>query len=99
MFGRHGMGHHPGVDEIAMMSSPPPKGFPLLLANEGARVCILALHGGKGLASRLTELGLNIGAEIEIVQRQGGGLLVARGGSRIALGAGMAAKIQVTPLT
>jgi ferrous iron transport protein A len=41
---------------------------------------------------------LNIGTELRVVQRQGGGLLVARGESRIALGAGMAAKIQVTPL-
>jgi ferrous iron transport protein A len=32
------------------------------------------------------------------VQRQGGGLLIARGEARIALGGGMAAKIQVVAL-
>jgi ferrous iron transport protein A len=75
-----------------------PKGFPLMMADEGAPMRILALRGGKTLSLRLTELGLNVGAEIQVVQRQGGGLLVARGESRIALGGGMAAKILVAPL-
>lgn len=78
---------------------PPAHGFPLAMADEGAALRILALRGGKGLAMRLTELGLNVGTEIRVVQRQGGGLLVARGESRIALGGGMAAKILVAPVT
>lgn len=65
------------------------------MADEGALVRIVALNGGRGLALRLTELGLNVGTEIRVVQRQGGGLLVARGESRIALGGGMAAKVLV----
>jgi len=75
-----------------------PKGFPLMMADEGVAVRILALRGGKGLSLRLTELGLNVGAEIQVLQRQGGGLLVARGEARIALGGGMAAKIVVAPV-
>ncbi len=71
------------------MTSAPSKGFPLILADEGVRVRIL----------RLTELGLNVGSEIQVMQRQGGGLLIARGETRIALGAGMASKILVTPLS
>jgi ferrous iron transport protein A len=82
----------------AMTSPPPDKAFPLIMAAEGERLRVVALHGGKGLIARLTELGLNVGSEISIVQRQGGGLLIARGASRIALGAGMATKIQVVPL-
>lgn len=76
----------------------PAKGFPLTMADEGAPLRILALLGGKGLAMRLTELGLNVGTEIRVVQRQGGGLLVARGESRIALGGGMATKVLVAPV-
>jgi ferrous iron transport protein A len=97
MIGRRGQQKRWGSESI-VPTNPPVKGFPLMMANEGARVCILALQGGKGLTTRLTELGLNIGTELHVVQRQGGGLLVARGESRIALGAGMAAKIQVAPL-
>ena len=73
------------------------KPFPLIMADEGARVRIQAVRAGRGLAQRLTDLGLNVGAEIRIVQRQGAGLLVARGEGRIAVGAGMAAKILVVP--
>jgi ferrous iron transport protein A len=81
-----------------MTSDSTAKSFPLTMAGEDARLSVVALRGGKGLMLRLTELGLNVGAEIRVVQRQGGGLLVARGEARIAIGAGMAAKILVTPL-
>jgi len=47
---------------------------------------------------RLTELGLNVGTEVRIVQRQGAGLLVARGEVRIAVGGGIATKILVVPV-
>jgi ferrous iron transport protein A len=97
MFGQQGPSNH-GGHEPPTMSSPPQKGFPLMMADEGAHLRIVALHGGKGLTTRLTELGLNVGSEVRVLQRQGGGLLVARGESRIALGGGMAAKIQVVPL-
>lgn len=73
--------------------------YPLTMADEGARVRIHALNAGRGLAVRLTELGLNVGSEIRVVQRQGGGLLVARGEGRIAIGAGMATKILVVTAT
>ena len=68
------------------------------MVGEGARVRIHALRAGRTLALRLTELGLNVGCEIRVVQRQGGGLLVARGEGRIAVGGGMAAKILVVPV-
>ena len=73
------------------------KPFPLSMANEGACVRIHAVRAGRALAQRLTDLGLNIGGEVRVVQRQGAGLLIARGEGRIAVGAGMAAKILVIP--
>lgn len=71
--------------------------FPLSMADEGAKVRIQALRAGRGLDRRLTELGLNTGCELRVIQRQGGGLLIARGEARIAIGGGMAAKILVVP--
>ena len=81
-----------------MITSPPHEvhAFPLAMASEGSRVRVRLLQGGKSLVMRLTELGLNQGTELIVVQRQGGGLVVARGETRIALGGGMAAKILVT---
>ena len=73
------------------------KPFPLTMADEGAKVRIHALRAGRSLDLRLTELGLNVGSEIRVVQRQGERLLVSRGEGRIAVGGGMAAKILVVP--
>jgi ferrous iron transport protein A len=74
------------------------KPFPLAMADEGALVRIHTVRAGRGLVRRLTDLGLNTGGEIRIVQRQGAGLLIARGEGRVAVGAGMAAKILVIPV-
>ena len=70
--------------------------FPLSMADEGARVRVVALRGGDNLSKRMTELGLNVGSELVVRQRQGGGgLVVSRGETRFALGGGMAHKVMV----
>lgn len=74
-----------------------PSAYPLMMADEGARVRVVGLMGGHGLARRMTEMGLNVGAELVVRQRQGGGLVVMRGETRFALGGGMAHKIMVAP--
>ena len=72
--------------------------FPLMMVDEGMRVRVVALRGGAGLDKRMTEMGLNIGAELVVVLRQGGGLVVMRGETRFALGGGMAHRIMVAPI-
>lgn len=74
-----------------------PTAYPLMMADEGARVRVVGLMGGHGLERRMTEMGLNFGAELVVRQRQGGGLVVMRGETRFALGGGMAHKIMVAP--
>jgi ferrous iron transport protein A len=73
------------------------KAFPLAMAREGVKVRIHTLQGGKGLEMRLTSLGLNVGSELVVSQHQGGKMVVRRGETRLALGAGMAHKIMVIP--
>ncbi|MCP5277757.1 MAG: ferrous iron transport protein A [Thiobacillus sp.] len=72
-----------------------PSHFPLSMADEGDRVRVVALRGGAGLDMRMTEMGLNVGSELTVRQRQGGGVVVSRGETRFALGGGMAHKIMV----
>jgi len=72
--------------------------FPLAMAQEGERVRISLLRGGKGLEMRLTSLGLNVGSDLLVSQRRGNNLVVIRGETRFALGAGMAQKIMVVRL-
>lgn len=73
------------------------KPFPLAMAAEDQHVRVVALRAGRNLDRRLTDLGLNIGSELRVVQRQGSGLVVTRGEMRIAIGGGMAARIMVLP--
>ncbi|MCW8835945.1 MAG: ferrous iron transport protein A [Rhodospirillales bacterium] len=71
--------------------------FPLALATPGERLRIAAIRAGKGLGRRLYDIGLPIGAEVEVLQREGHGrLIVARDQARVALGAGASQKIMVT---
>ena len=71
--------------------------MPLVMASPSERVCIVGFRGGKGMERRLTSMGLNQGAEVEVIKSSGpGALIVASGETRIALGFGMAKKILVT---
>jgi len=70
--------------------------FPLALAGEGEQVKIVWIRGGRILQERLLSMGIHIGDELVVMQRQpGGALLIERSGSRYALGGGMAHKINV----
>ena len=64
----------------------------------GQRLRLVRVLGGNRLKRRLLALGLNVGGELEIVQRRGGGVVLARGGNRVALGAGIAQKLYVEPI-
>lgn len=72
--------------------------FPLALAGEGEKVRIVFFREDGGtMRERLLGMGVCMDDEIVIVAKhEGGAVLIARGGSRIALGGGMAHKINVT---
>ena len=70
--------------------------FPMRMAGEGENVRIMSLRGGRSFHDRLSGMGLNVGAEVEIVKNQDNGpVLVAYKGTRLFLGGGMAEKIHV----
>ena len=72
--------------------------YPLSMAAEGETVCVVAILGGTRMALRVAEMGLNVGCELVVRQRQGAGIVVGRGETRFALGGGMAHKILVARL-
>lgn len=80
------------------LTEPTQKPIALAMADEGRLVRVVGLSAGRTLDRRLTDLGLNVGSELMVLQRQGGGLLIRRGETRIALGGGMATKIMVLPV-
>lgn len=71
--------------------------LPLSMIAPGQRVKLVGITAGRRLRHRLTELGLTPGVELQVMQAQGGPLLVSVYNSRLALGRGMAHAILVEP--
>ncbi|MBK1694180.1 iron transporter FeoA [Chromatium weissei] len=63
----------------------------------GTSAQLTDIRGGHQLTRRLLALGLRQGSVLQIVQRRGQGLVLATGAARIAVGAGIADKLWVTP--
>ncbi|MBN1286763.1 MAG: ferrous iron transport protein A [Anaerolineae bacterium] len=63
----------------------------------GQTVNLVHIHGGHRLRKRLADLGLNVGMPVRVIQNPGFGpmILGVKCDSRLALGRGMAEKIQV----
>ncbi|HEY79616.1 MAG TPA: ferrous iron transport protein A [Anaerolineae bacterium] len=71
---------------------------PLSAAQRGDQVRLVRIDAGYRLARRLAELGLTPGVVLQIVHKNGGPMLIAVRGARLALGRGVTDKIQVTPV-
>ena len=72
------------------------QGRPLTAIASGGKAKVVALLGGRGFQNRMVSMGLKVGCEIEVLHRGSRGpVLVAAGGTRLALGHGMAERILV----
>ncbi|MEA1927333.1 MAG: FeoA family protein [Candidatus Auribacterota bacterium] len=75
-----------------------PPSIPLTLIEPNREVTLVAVHGGRGLRRRLTDMGLNEGMSLRVVQAHSAGpCVIAVGGTRLMLGHRMAQKILVQP--
>jgi Fe2+ transport system protein FeoA len=70
----------------------------LTIAPSGQNLRLINVHGGKRMMRRLAELGLTPGVEMMIIQDSGGPILVSVRNSRIALGRGIAHKLDVATI-
>ena len=69
----------------------------LLNIDDNIQVEIISCKGGRGISSKLRQLGLMPGDRITVIQRApfNGPLLVEANGRTVALGRGVAGKIEV----
>lgn len=65
----------------------------------GQKVRLISIQGGRKLVRRLLALGITQGNEFEVLHRRGGGVVVGKDGSRVALGAGVADKLKIEVVT
>ena len=70
---------------------------PLATVSSGNKVRIVSIVGGRGVREHLLDMGLDVGAEIEVF-KQGtlGPFLIAIKETRLAIGQGVAKKIMVS---
>ena len=83
--------------EVAKLP-PPPEAMPLIQLAVGEHARIAEIRGGRQLTRRLLSLGLRVGMELDVLHRRGRGVVVGSSGTRVALGAGVAEKLYVTPV-
>jgi len=61
----------------------------------GEAVRLEVIDGDHQLIRKLLGLGIRVGARLTVTQRRGAGVVVANQGSRVALGPGLADRLQV----
>ena len=85
---------------IALMPKTVPQGpaMPLSMVNRGEAVVVQQVNGCRTVRQRLIDLGLNPGAQIQVLKNETSGPLIiaVKGDGRLALGRGMTHHILVT---
>ncbi|HHB91001.1 MAG TPA: ferrous iron transport protein A [Anaerolineae bacterium] len=71
---------------------------PLSAVPRGESVRLVRIDAGRRLTRRLAELGLTPGVVMQVVHKNGGPMLIAVRGARLALGRGVTDKILVEEL-
>ena len=71
--------------------------MPLAMVSPGETVAVDAIVGGRGLARKLTDMGLTPGVEIRVItNHMPGPVMIELRGSKVALGHGVSLKIMVS---
>ncbi|MEX2144305.1 MAG: FeoA family protein [Anaerolineales bacterium] len=74
---------------------PNPASMPLTMATPGRPMRLQQVLGGERCRRRLAELGLTPGVTLSVLQGDGGALVLCVRDTRIAVGRGLAHKLQV----
>lgn len=70
--------------------------LPLSLLAEGETGTVVKLNGGRIFQEKMLAMGINLGSRVEVLSGNAGqALLVLIGDTRLALGFGLAQKIQI----
>ena len=70
--------------------------MPLAMVRPGETVSVVGIVGGRGLARRLTDMGLTPGVKVKVVNNHmPGPVMIELRGSKVALGHGVSQKIMV----
>lgn len=65
----------------------------------GFRGLVARIDGDQALKRKLMSLGIRRGQEVSVLHQRKNGVVVMSNGSRVAIGAGIAAQVQLEPVT
>jgi len=74
------------------------RAIPLTMLRPGMRGRVVAIHGGRGLAMRLYQMGFVLNTVIEVISNNRGPVIVRVRGATVALGRGIASRIMIMPM-
>ncbi len=94
------LAHSRQATGIAAVTARGPEHDPVALDTLPSGQCarIVRIDGGRAMIQRLMSLGITKGCEVEILHHRGKGVVLGLNGNRVALGAGVANRIQAAPL-
>lgn len=70
--------------------------MPLSMVQEGSEVRVIGFRGGAGFVQKLTAMGFVPGSRLKVIRSQTGGpMIVLIKGAQMAIGRGIASKIEV----
>jgi Fe2+ transport system protein FeoA len=70
----------------------------LLTLKDGSRGRIAAIEGDNQLIKRMLSLGIRVGTIVDMLNHRGHSVVIKNDSTRVALGPGIADKLQVEPL-
>lgn len=96
------MGFHPlrhrlqvyGLCQYCLAAREPT--MPLPMAAPGERLKVVQIRGGDQNRKNLNAMGITVGSELQVISSNGGPMVVAVKGTRVALGRGAAQKVMVS---
>ena len=73
--------------------------MPLIMASPGERIKVVHIKGCGQHRTTLNSMGITVGTELQVISGNGGPLVVAVKGTRVALGRGAAQKVMVSVIS
>ena len=84
------------LDKANLVREGEKMSMPLSAVKEGSEVRVIGFRGGVGLIQKLTAMGFVTGSRLKVIRSQvGGPMIVLIKGSQMAIGRGIASKIEV----
>ncbi len=89
----------PDFDQLLMSLAEQNTRIELLKVRNGHSARVTEIQGGNQMVRRMLSLGIRVGSIVDVLNHRGRGIVVGNSGTRVALGADIADKLIVEPIS